>query len=69
MLATIGVKLVLCVYRHTRSELMVHRWFWCAHIRSSGVQALAQDAENDVYFNIMSLAFPVRIRPFPIDAI
>lgn len=26
---------------------------------SSGVQALAQDAENDVWFNAMSLSFPV----------
>ncbi|WVF68721.1 hypothetical protein IAT40_003493 [Kwoniella sp. CBS 6097] len=44
MLATIGVKSVL--------------WVWCSRIPSSGVQALAQDAENDVFFNIMSLAFP-----------
>ena len=35
------------------------RWIWCSRIPSSGVQALAQDAENDVWFNIMSLAFPV----------
>lgn len=34
-------------------------WVWCSRIPSSGVQALAQDAENDVFFNIMSLAFPV----------
>ncbi|KAL7420475.1 hypothetical protein Q5752_004425 [Cryptotrichosporon argae] len=44
MLATIGVKAVI--------------WVWCSRIPSSGVQALAQDAENDVFFNIMSLAFP-----------
>ncbi|CAD6579166.1 MAG: hypothetical protein TREMPRED_002417 [Tremellales sp. Tagirdzhanova-0007] len=44
MVATIAVKLFL--------------WIWCARIPSSGVQALAQDAENDVFFNIMSLAFP-----------
>ncbi|OCF37003.1 hypothetical protein I316_00907 [Kwoniella heveanensis BCC8398] len=44
MLATIGIKSVL--------------WVWCSRIPSSGVQALAQDAENDVFFNIMSLAFP-----------
>jgi hypothetical protein len=35
------------------------RWVWCSRIPSSGVQALAQDAENDVIFNMMSLAFPV----------
>ncbi|TYJ53394.1 hypothetical protein B9479_005994 [Cryptococcus floricola] len=44
MLATIGIKSIL--------------WVWCSKIPSSGVQALAQDAENDVFFNIMSLAFP-----------
>ncbi|WWC88337.1 uncharacterized protein L201_003247 [Kwoniella dendrophila CBS 6074] len=44
MLATIGIKAVL--------------WVWCSRIPSSGVQALAQDAENDVFFNMMSLAFP-----------
>jgi hypothetical protein len=44
MLATIGVKSVL--------------WFWCSRIPSSGVQALAQDAENDVWLNVMSLSFP-----------
>ncbi|EIW67609.1 hypothetical protein TREMEDRAFT_33448 [Tremella mesenterica DSM 1558] len=44
MLATIGIKAVI--------------WVWCSRIPSSGVQALAQDAENDVWFNIMSLAFP-----------
>ncbi|GFZ50512.1 hypothetical protein JCM24511_08269 [Saitozyma sp. JCM 24511] len=44
MLATIGIKAVL--------------WIWCSRIPSSGVQALAQDAENDVYLNVMSLAFP-----------
>ncbi|WVW85057.1 hypothetical protein I302_107093 [Kwoniella bestiolae CBS 10118] len=44
MLATIGIKSIL--------------WIWCSRIPSSGVQALAQDAENDVFFNIMSLAFP-----------
>lgn len=45
MLATIGVKSVL--------------WFWCSRIPSSGVQALAQDAENDVWLNVVSLSFPV----------
>ncbi|KAL0240665.1 hypothetical protein I308_106464 [Cryptococcus tetragattii IND107] len=44
MLATIGIKGTL--------------WVWCSRIPSSGVQALAQDAENDVFFNTMSLAFP-----------
>ncbi|RSH81930.1 uncharacterized protein EHS24_008127 [Apiotrichum porosum] len=44
MLATIGTKSVL--------------WVWCSRIPSSGVQALAQDAENDVILNITSLAFP-----------
>ncbi|WVQ92707.1 hypothetical protein IAS59_006522 [Cryptococcus gattii] len=44
MLVTIGIKATL--------------WVWCSRIPSSGVQALAQDAENDVFFNTMSLAFP-----------
>ncbi|KAI5452684.1 hypothetical protein NCC49_000433 [Naganishia albida] len=33
-------------------------WVWCARIPSTAVKALAQDAENDVFFNIMSLSFP-----------
>ncbi|BEJ08997.1 hypothetical protein CcaverHIS641_0510910 [Cutaneotrichosporon cavernicola] len=44
MLATIGVKAVL--------------WMWCSNIPSSSVQALAQDAENDVWLNAISLSFP-----------
>ncbi|KAJ9101768.1 hypothetical protein QFC21_003107 [Naganishia friedmannii] len=33
-------------------------WVWCSRIPSTAVKALAQDAENDVFFNIMSLSFP-----------
>lgn len=33
-------------------------WFWCRTIKSTSVQALAQDAENDVVFNFFSLLFP-----------
>ncbi|KAF7300271.1 Cation diffusion facilitator [Mycena kentingensis (nom. inval.)] len=33
-------------------------WFWCAKFQSSAVQALAQDAKNDVFFNIFSLLIP-----------
>lgn len=45
MLLTIGVKSVM--------------WFLYRKAKSSGVQALAQDAKNDVVFNIASLIFPV----------
>ncbi|CAK5284373.1 unnamed protein product [Mycena citricolor] len=41
---TIAVKLVI--------------WAWCARFRSSGIQALAQDAKNDVFFNVFSLIIP-----------
>lgn len=35
-------------------------WIWCSTIKgSSSVQALAQDHENDVVFNIASSIFPV----------
>ncbi|KAL1924114.1 uncharacterized protein VTP21DRAFT_7149 [Calcarisporiella thermophila] len=35
-------------------------WLWCRSIRgSSSVQALAQDHENDVVFNITSTIFPI----------
>lgn len=35
-------------------------WIWCASVKgSSSVQALAQDHENDVVFNIASTIFPV----------
>lgn len=35
-------------------------WIWCLSIKgSSSVQALAQDHENDVVFNIASTVFPV----------
>ncbi|KAJ7828083.1 hypothetical protein B0H13DRAFT_1656530 [Mycena leptocephala] len=44
MVATIVVKSVI--------------WVWCARFQSSGIQALAQDAKNDVFFNIFSLIIP-----------
>lgn len=34
-------------------------WLWCRLIRNSSVQALAQDAETDVVFNIFSIIFPL----------
>lgn len=35
-------------------------WFWCLTVKgSSSVQALAQDHENDVVFNIASTIFPL----------
>ncbi|TIA83502.1 hypothetical protein E3P92_00715 [Wallemia ichthyophaga] len=33
-------------------------WVFCFKIKSSGVQAIAQDSLNDVVFNIISLSFP-----------
>jgi divalent metal cation (Fe/Co/Zn/Cd) transporter len=60
MLATIGIKAVLYVRRLCDVvRALTTRWIWCSRIPSSGVQALAQDAENDVWLNIMSLSFPV----------
>jgi len=44
MIATIAVKLVI--------------WMWCSKFRSSGILALAQDAKNDVFFNVFSLLLP-----------
>lgn len=39
-------------------------WLWCLTIKgSSSVQALAQDHENDVVFNIASTIFPVIGKP------
>ena len=34
-------------------------WLWCRLIKNSSVQALAQDAETDVVFNIFSIIFPL----------
>jgi hypothetical protein len=34
-------------------------WLWCRLIRNSSVQALAQDAQTDVVFNIFSIIFPL----------
>ena len=34
-------------------------WVWCRTINNSGVKALAQDAMNDVLFNVASVAFPL----------
>ncbi|KAJ9476114.1 hypothetical protein PHBOTO_006190 [Pseudozyma hubeiensis] len=45
MLATIGIKTVM--------------WLLYRSSKSSGVRAVAQDAENDVVFNIVSLIFPI----------
>ncbi|CDZ96661.1 Mitochondrial Fe2 transporter MMT1 and related transporters (cation diffusion facilitator superfamily) [Phaffia rhodozyma] len=44
MLVTIGVKGLI--------------WVVCRKLSSSGVRALAQDAQNDVFFNALSLTFP-----------
>lgn len=44
MLLTIVVKLAV--------------WISCRRIKNTSVNALAQDAENDVVFNIFSLLFP-----------
>ncbi|WOO83363.1 Metal tolerance protein 4 [Vanrija pseudolonga] len=52
-LSTIGLSTMLATIA-TKSVL----WWWCSTIPSSGVQALAQDAENDVWLNVMSLSFP-----------
>lgn len=40
-------------------------WLWCRLIRNSSVQALAQDAETDVVFNIFSIIFPFSKLPVP----
>lgn len=34
-------------------------WLWCRLIKNSSVQALALDAETDVWFNLASIAFPL----------
>ena len=34
-------------------------WFGCARIKTTQVQALAQDCKTDVYFNTLSLLFPL----------
>lgn len=39
--------------------MLTSSWIWCSNIPSSSVQALAQDAENDVWLNVISLSFPV----------
>ncbi|KAM0746582.1 hypothetical protein T439DRAFT_360269 [Meredithblackwellia eburnea MCA 4105] len=44
MVSTIGVKLIM--------------WVWCRTIKNSSVEALTQDAENDIVFNFFSLLFP-----------
>ncbi|KAK6462297.1 putative cation diffusion facilitator [Scheffersomyces coipomensis] len=33
-------------------------WIWCSKSKSSSVQALAQDAETDIVFNLVSLLMP-----------
>jgi hypothetical protein len=66
MFATIGVKAILFVTVWPRIADAYLRWVWCSRIPSSGVQALAQDAENDVWLNIMSLSFPVSSTQHPV---
>jgi cation diffusion facilitator family transporter len=34
-------------------------WFGCARVQTTQVQALAQDCKTDVYFNTLSLLFPL----------
>lgn len=38
-------------------------WLWCRLIRNSSVQALAQDAQTDVVFNVFSIIFPLSKSP------
>jgi len=38
-------------------------WFWCRLVKNSSVQALAQDAQTDVVFNIFSIIFPLGMCP------
>ncbi|KAJ7134326.1 hypothetical protein C8R44DRAFT_770196 [Mycena epipterygia] len=44
MVATIVIKSVI--------------WVWCGRFKSTAIQALAQDAKNDVFFNVFSLIIP-----------
>lgn len=34
-------------------------WLWCRLVKNSSVQALAQDAQTDVVFNVFSIIFPI----------
>ncbi|BFZ62708.1 hypothetical protein YB2330_003818 [Saitoella coloradoensis] len=34
-------------------------WLWCKNFKTTSVQALAQDAMNDVVFNFFSIVFPL----------
>ncbi|KAJ8102821.1 cation efflux family-domain-containing protein [Lipomyces tetrasporus] len=34
-------------------------WLWCRSVKSSAVQALAQDAMSDIVFNLLSILFPI----------
>lgn len=34
-------------------------WFGCIRVKTTQVQALAQDCKTDVYFNVLSLLFPL----------
>ncbi|CAN8101974.1 unnamed protein product [Discula destructiva] len=52
MIATIVVKGVI--------------WFGCIKIKTTQVQALAQDCQTDVYFNTLSLVFPLIGKQFGI---
>lgn len=44
-------------------------WVFCVKIKSSGVQAIAQDSLNDVVFNIISLSFPYIGQTFNIPSL
>ena len=44
-------------------------WAFCFKIKSSGVQAIAQDSLNDVVFNIISLSFPYIGQTFHIPSL
>lgn len=52
MIATITVKGII--------------WFGCIRIKTTQVQALAQDCQTDVFFNTMSLIFPLLGKQFSI---
>lgn len=41
-------------------------WFGCIRIKTTQVQALAQDCQTDVYFNTLSLVFPLIGKQFDV---
>lgn len=60
----VGLPMIGIVFMLLTIVIKLCMWLWCRSSKNSSVRAIAQDSENDVMFNIVSLIFPTLDRYF-----